>query len=175
MNWDAIGAVGEIIGAIAVVISLIYVGVQIRQNTVVTKRSNARQTASDHERALANFLEEDVADLVLRGPEDFDALSRLEQYRYDLAVSIWLEAIEQAFADAAIGSFPKEQLVAYRNRLFIVLASPGGREWWSKRKVWFSEEFGAELERLKKQGAPKDTVEAALLTPSNKAIEPDEV
>jgi hypothetical protein len=164
MNWDAIGAVGEIIGAIAVVISLIYVGVQIRQNTVVTKRSNARQTASDHERALTNFLEEDVAELILRGLNDIGALSHVEQYRFDLAVSIWLESIEQAYADAAIGSFPQEQLVSYRNRLFIMLSSPGGREWWSRRKVWFSEEFRAEIERLEKQGAPKDMAETGLIT-----------
>ena len=31
MNWDAIGAIGEIIGAIAVVSTLFYLAVQIRQ------------------------------------------------------------------------------------------------------------------------------------------------
>lgn len=33
MNWEAIGAVGEIVGALAVVATLIYVAIQIRQNT----------------------------------------------------------------------------------------------------------------------------------------------
>ena len=33
MNWDAIGAVGEIFGAIAVFVSLIYLAVQTRNNT----------------------------------------------------------------------------------------------------------------------------------------------
>ena len=33
MNWEAIGAVGEILGAIAVLLSLAYLAVQIRQNT----------------------------------------------------------------------------------------------------------------------------------------------
>lgn len=32
MNWDAIGAIEEIIGALAVVISLVYLATQIRQN-----------------------------------------------------------------------------------------------------------------------------------------------
>lgn len=31
MNWEAVSAIGEIIGAIAVVISLVYVAAQIRQ------------------------------------------------------------------------------------------------------------------------------------------------
>ena len=33
MNWDAIGAVGEITGVLVLVLSLVYVGIQIRQNT----------------------------------------------------------------------------------------------------------------------------------------------
>ena len=33
MNWDAIGAVGEILGAIAVFVSLIYLAIQIKSNT----------------------------------------------------------------------------------------------------------------------------------------------
>ena len=32
MNWEGIGAVGEILGAIAVMITLGYLAVQIRQN-----------------------------------------------------------------------------------------------------------------------------------------------
>ena len=33
MNWDAIGAIGEIVGAVAVVATLFYLASQIRQNT----------------------------------------------------------------------------------------------------------------------------------------------
>ena len=37
MNWQAIGAMGEILGAAAVVLTLFYLGVQIRQNTKVSR------------------------------------------------------------------------------------------------------------------------------------------
>ena len=33
MNWDAIGAIAERLGAIGVVVSLLYLATQIRQNT----------------------------------------------------------------------------------------------------------------------------------------------
>jgi hypothetical protein len=33
MNWDAIGAIGEVVGAAAVVLTLFYLAVQIRQST----------------------------------------------------------------------------------------------------------------------------------------------
>jgi hypothetical protein len=33
MDWTAVGALGELFGAVAVVLSLIYVAAQVRQNT----------------------------------------------------------------------------------------------------------------------------------------------
>jgi hypothetical protein len=37
MNWEAIGAVGEILGALGVVVTLVYLARQIRQNTRVSR------------------------------------------------------------------------------------------------------------------------------------------
>ena len=58
MNWDAIGAIGEIVGAAAVVVTLIYVAVQVRQNTKSMDESlelalaqayeNRSQAAAEH-------------------------------------------------------------------------------------------------------------------------------
>jgi len=42
MNWDAVGAIGEIIGAIAVVVSLIYLSIQVRQNTNASKAATVQ-------------------------------------------------------------------------------------------------------------------------------------
>jgi hypothetical protein len=39
MNWEAIGAVGEILGAIAVVATLIYLAIQIRHSTAQARAS----------------------------------------------------------------------------------------------------------------------------------------
>jgi hypothetical protein len=35
MDWDALGAIAEAVGAIAIIVSLVYVAAQIRQNTVI--------------------------------------------------------------------------------------------------------------------------------------------
>ncbi len=42
MNWDAISAIGEIIGAAAVVVSLVYLAVQVRQNTKASKAATVQ-------------------------------------------------------------------------------------------------------------------------------------
>jgi len=39
MNWEALGAIGEIVGAVAVVLTLGYLALQIRQSRRVIRRS----------------------------------------------------------------------------------------------------------------------------------------
>lgn len=52
MNWDAISAVGEIVGAAAVVLTLIYLAVQIRQNN--------KHLAQEAQRARAQSFRENM-------------------------------------------------------------------------------------------------------------------
>ena len=47
MNWDAIGAVGEIVGAIAVVATLAYFGVQLRNSTRASEANNVQANAGN--------------------------------------------------------------------------------------------------------------------------------
>ena len=53
MNWEAIGAIGESIGAAAVVISLVYLAVQIRQSSAQTRLN----TKAMHARAYQDLLD----------------------------------------------------------------------------------------------------------------------
>ena len=44
MNWEAAGALGEIIGAFAVLITLIYLSWQIRESSKATRIQTAQST-----------------------------------------------------------------------------------------------------------------------------------
>ena len=43
MNWDAVGAVGEIIGALAVLVTLVYLATQIRQANEISNYNGAKE------------------------------------------------------------------------------------------------------------------------------------
>jgi len=43
MDWDAIGAIGEVLGAAAVIATLLYLGTQISQTNRIAKSSVARE------------------------------------------------------------------------------------------------------------------------------------
>ncbi len=165
MDWSAISGIAETVSAIGVIASLLYVGYQIRENTVAAERSNARQTASDHARVILSFVEnEEMADLRLRGLDDLESLSTVERYRFDLGMSVWLETIEQAFADAQIGKFSEDLLVEYRNRLALIVDTPGGRLWWTTRKSWLSPSFRNVVDRVLEEGTPEEIQSARITT-----------
>ncbi len=51
MNWDAIGAVGEIAGAMAVIVTLVYLASQVRQNSVIMQ-ADMYQKAERHKSSV---------------------------------------------------------------------------------------------------------------------------
>ena len=86
MSWDAVGAIGEVIGAIAVVLTLVYLAVQLRQNTKALK-SNTWQSIQDAEQRFDEFLSRDTTllDVWIRGAENgLDSLVEPEKLQFYL-------------------------------------------------------------------------------------------
>jgi hypothetical protein len=82
MNWEAVSAIGEIIGSVAVVASLAYVAIQLRQNTEMM-RSLASQERVQRDFDLVDSLIEnrDVAELWTKGQQDFESLDEIDRNR----------------------------------------------------------------------------------------------
>lgn len=81
MNWIALGAVGELVGGVVVVITLIYLAAQIRQNTRATRVHATAALASEMERNLLAVAENDaLAEVFLKAAQGAE-LSPLESTR----------------------------------------------------------------------------------------------
>ena len=70
MNWDAIGAVGEIVGAIAVIGTLIYLARQIGHSVGASSASQNRSLQESYER---------INELILANPPLLSALKELSK------------------------------------------------------------------------------------------------
>jgi len=87
MNWEAIGAIAELTGAVAVVASLVYFGIQIRVNTaqMADHSRSLRLAAQDSTTASFSLFRDAlirdpaVATLWNRTLADFDSLSADER------------------------------------------------------------------------------------------------
>ena len=98
MNWEAIGAVGEVFGAIAVVATLLYLGRQIGQTNRIARSTVVQELQEKYESLYALIASDpDMAELVsnLKQPE-YQAKSSVEEERLDnfaiLVASNWFSA-----------------------------------------------------------------------------------
>ena len=80
--WDAVGAIAEIIGALAVVVSLVYLATQIRIQNKESRSSAVREVIDGHRTSLSELHQPEMADIWVRGMADFDQLSPSESIRW---------------------------------------------------------------------------------------------
>ena len=62
MNWDAVGAIGEIVGAFAVVLSLVYLSIQIRTQNNESRLASVSQTVAAQRESMRMFIEPRVSE-----------------------------------------------------------------------------------------------------------------
>jgi len=55
MNWEAIGAIGEIVGALAVLLTLIYLSIQIRQSVKLAKSQIREQRTMSSQEVIFQY------------------------------------------------------------------------------------------------------------------------
>jgi hypothetical protein len=90
MNWEAIGAIAELVGAGAVVLTLIYLSIQLRQNTAQVTHSAMTTEIAAYQDMIGRISElnalrvtnPELTDLILRGEKDLDVLTENERSRY---------------------------------------------------------------------------------------------
>jgi hypothetical protein len=144
MNWDAIGAVGEIAGATGVIISLIYLATQIKNQS-----RDARLTAVNNMTSQWNSFMGDMttntelARVWAKGVVDFDSLNPTERVMLSTHFSRILRITESMFHQHQGGLLDDKIWLGIRRSITDFISSPGVRIWWPTRKHWFSDEYGA--------------------------------
>lgn len=103
MNWLAIGSIAEILGAVAVIASLIYVGLQVRQNT-----RTIHATSIDAHISSANFVRQqivdnaEVADIYAKGLANPGELNEQEKVRFRVLLASILWSSWNAYAQTRL-------------------------------------------------------------------------
>ena len=152
MNWEALGAIGELVGAVGVVATLVYLAYQIRQNTVQLEQSilSARASAVNasqvtlRENRQSIFEDAEIADIFIRGNRSPRSLSEVEQLRYRLLMQNVTEAMLEIFSQTATTNFSPETWETQGRTLVLrVMGTPGGHWFWET----YSDNYPAEFRR----------------------------
>ena len=129
MNWDAIGAMGEIVGAMAVVATLFYLAIQIRFSMIQDKKRAIEATYLSYNDIRKSLFEnEDLACIFTTGLDSPEKLTDIETFRY-MSVCETLFHNAESFLKQ-LGDLKDERVDIILDFCSFYLQTPGGQAFW---------------------------------------------
>jgi len=133
MNWDAVGAIAEAVGAIAIFVTLVYLAVQIRQNTKANELAAfERSTESGNRIRELLILNPDLLELSLRGYESYSGLSSMDKIRFGMLMRNIFSAMQGAYMRHVSVRHDPLEFEGTAKHIDAILKNPGARQWLEK-------------------------------------------
>lgn len=161
MNWDAIAAIAEAVGAAGVILTLAYLAMQIRQNTASVRAATLQGLKADSVAFTETlFKDADLVRIWSLGLNRLDSLQDLDRDRFHLIVLSFLRRFENIhqLTDSGLAD---EEWHGFRESFFGAMSRNGIKEWWSINAYRFNPTFRAFIDReiatrAAQQGAAAD-------------------
>jgi hypothetical protein len=137
MNWDAIGAVAEIVGALGVLITLIYLATQIHDNTRSLQAVSLQSVLEGpRDRYFLPMAQSgDMADIYARGLTSLGQLDDVEKRRFFFMMYEQYFQMQQVWQLHERDLIPKVDYDAWLEYTVSLTQSPGGAEMWPHCKA----------------------------------------
>ena len=123
MSLAELGNLGEFISSIAVVISLIYVGVQIRQNSKETRLASVQRVLESSRDTILQLSDRESLELFERAAQGLETLDEIDQQRFRLLRIAQLRNVEIAFLMNAEGVLDDETFEVFEGRARDIIRS----------------------------------------------------
>ena len=156
-----LAAWGEFIGGIAVVVSLIYLASQIRQNSRLLKVSTTAALAtSDIEFSKLLIADSELHRIYEEGLADRDSLPETERRRFDMFLNMMMRAFKRDYYFAQDGAINDSVWQGEKQSHLMMLLQPGARQWWgafdqrsgTQMSSWYGDEFRDYVDGLIREG-----------------------
>jgi hypothetical protein len=145
-----LGSLGEFLAAIATLATLVYLAVQIRQNTLAT-RAASHHAITDVMNKTNHLVigDAEVARIWVAGRADRSALDDEERERFDSLLLSYFHVFDTLHYQARVGAGDKELLLAEEKGFTHLFSQPGVSEWWVENPYAFSPEFRSYMEKFR--------------------------
>ncbi len=156
MNWEAIGAIGELIGAVGVIVSLVYLATQIRHSSrLMGEHSRALRVAAIDQIAAGFSRFRDplirdpaIAALWLKGTKDYGSLDEVELVRCSRLFQELFFGHQNVYARYKEGAASEGLWLDHRDAIIANLRMPGIRAWWADVHMIYADDFEEVVEGM---------------------------
>ena len=148
MNWDAVSAVAEVVGALAVVFTLIYLAIQMKHSTLAVNQAAQQSMVAEMGAAMGSlFANPEGAEIWLKGIASYSSLTAVEKIQLTSLFHQFARTSEQAYCSFRVGTLDAEIWYGLEAQALEVFSSPGVQEWWGLRRHWYSEAFRSLIDK----------------------------
>lgn len=144
LSLETLAALGEFVGGLAVILSLIYLARQVHQNTSSVRTENYAR-ALERLAAIQSRLSSDatLAGVFARGGMDTSRLTEVERVQFTWAFYEIFGAFEFMFHQVESGALSQDVWGRWSATLAWWISLPGVRSWWEHKPAPFTSSFEA--------------------------------
>ena len=153
MNWEMLAAIGQLAAVIVGIPSLIYLAVQIREQTKERRQSvvNALTVQwGDLTKALHDSAE--FSEIFLRGLQSFETLDSIEKVRFSAFFNRFFKNSQAMYFAHQERILTDELWGEIERTMTDLLGYSGLQQWWTTRRHWHTEEFGRAVDGIIAKG-----------------------
>jgi len=142
MPLDQLANIAEISAAALLIVSLIYVGLQVRQNTAATQ-ATAGQAYADAANNVVGLINSssNLADILDRGANGLSNLKNDEIIQFAAFLTQSFTIYETFYFQWKAGVLDPRLWSIYSHAIASLMVQTGQRQWWETRHDWFDQEF----------------------------------
>jgi hypothetical protein len=149
MRLQNYALMAEIVGAVGVVLSLIFVGIQLKGNADILAAQAVFDLRESNSLMVRDLVSDpEFSDVIYRGYDDYELLTDLEKMRFEFWVTEVLTHRMTAWKYAEEGLLDAEEIETWQNSTCSLLALPSARMVWEKGDTWIRADFRSSVERI---------------------------
>jgi len=153
MNWEMLAAIGQLAAVCVGIPSLIYLAVQIREQTK-ERRQSAVNALTVQWGELTKTLHDsgEFCSIFLRGLHSFEDLDAISKLRFSAFFNRFFKNFQAMYFSHCAGVLSASSWGEVERTMNDFIAYPGLQQWWATRRHWHTEEFARVVDAIIARG-----------------------
>jgi hypothetical protein len=153
MNWEMLAAIGQLAAVCVGIPSLIYLAVQIREQTK-ERRHSAVNALTVQWGELTKTLHDsgEFCFIFLRGLHSFEDLDAISKLRFSAFFNRFFKNFQAMYFSHCDGVLSASSWGEIERTMSDFIAYPGLQQWWATRRHWHTEEFARVVDAIIARG-----------------------
>ncbi len=135
MSFSDWSVIAELVSALGVIVSLIYLSAQVRSNTKQVKAQGHRMLRDEYLSKIDECTKtKENSEIFIKGLNHFDEMSAIEQGCFHSLIHPVLHGFHSIWESNKAGIIGNNDVAAALSQFLSLINSPGGRQWWEAFK-----------------------------------------